>query len=50
MDPVVAQYSNEVVESLPEATVQKKLLLDSGYVRVRDGPGPVSLRVCLGVK
>jgi hypothetical protein len=31
MDPVVAQYSNKVVESLPEETVQKKLLLDSGY-------------------
>jgi hypothetical protein len=31
MDPVVAQHSNKVVESLPEATVQKKLLLDNRY-------------------
>jgi hypothetical protein len=31
MDPVVAQYSNKVVESLPEATAQKKLLLDNRY-------------------
>jgi hypothetical protein len=31
MDPVVAQYSNKVVESLPEAIMQKKLLLYNGY-------------------
>jgi hypothetical protein len=31
MDPVVAQYSDKVVESLPEVAVQKKLLLESGY-------------------